>query len=213
MNPPVSQPNSEPVNRNKLPETEANVTKRTLQLREAQRVHREKKLRHLKDMEDTIAQLREENKEVQSLRETVKALQFELSLLKGSLTCVVCSVPLTSTVQARQVDAKLDQAKVCNGVMDTPSSGSESVVTGVSCSPATVSPESDRFDYQMTELDTFLSTVVPKMITSEELYGPLEVDAGRLLIRTIPSLKGSSDPDRMFDLIVVRLFFIGYGRS
>ncbi|ORY39818.1 hypothetical protein BCR33DRAFT_719642 [Rhizoclosmatium globosum] len=200
--PSSSQPKLENRGRKKLPESDPNATRRSLQLREAQRVHREKKQQHLKDLEDTVATLREENKEVQALKEQVKALQFELNLVKGSSICVVCSTTLKGVSPTEHVKVKVD-----DGGRDVSRSGSEAAFgggggAGVSGFASSVSPESDLLDFQMTELDTFLSSVVPKMLTSEELYGPLEVDAGRLMMRTIPSLKGSSDPDRMFDLLV-----------
>ncbi|ORY28116.1 hypothetical protein BCR33DRAFT_858202 [Rhizoclosmatium globosum] len=185
--------------RKKLPNTEANAARRSLQLKEAQRVHREKKIQHLKDLEDTITQLREENKQVQALREQVKSLQFEMSVLKGSLTCLVCSTALKAVVPSGQ-DA-VNTNTLGSDVTSTASSVSETC-GGVSYPPVSISPESDILDFQMTELDAFLNSVVPKMLTSEELYGPVEVDAGRLLVRTIPSLKGSRDLDRMFDLMI-----------
>ncbi|KAJ3286035.1 hypothetical protein HDU79_006786 [Rhizoclosmatium sp. JEL0117] len=182
--------------RKKLPDTEENATRRSVQLRQAQRAHREKRMQHYKDLEDENTKLREENKEVQALRDQVKALQFEMSLLKGSLTCIVCSAALNDVLPVGETVANADNVgkdveSICNTGSDV-----------VSCPLVSISSEYDILDFQMTELDTFLNSVVPKVLTSEELYGPVEVDVGRLLMRTIPSLKGSRDTDRMFDLMI-----------
>ncbi|ORY39821.1 hypothetical protein BCR33DRAFT_376167 [Rhizoclosmatium globosum] len=202
------------------------TSKRAIQLREAQRVHREKKALYIKELEDKVRILESEIK-IQS--DKVRTLEQELERERvGSLVCSVCSAsasasasassrststvqlqPTTTTTTAAQPTpnyllplhtlATLSTSSTSNGPNEAIHHSPPS-----SFSPTSTSTTSDLFALPLTDLDSFLNTVVPRMLTSEELYGPMNVDHARLWMKTIPSLKVSGNGDRICDLFVVR---------
>ncbi|KAI9334758.1 hypothetical protein BDR26DRAFT_866719 [Obelidium mucronatum] len=54
----------------------------------------------------------------------------------------------------------------------------------------------------MDELDVFLSGITPRFLTSEEIYGPVEIESTRLSLKMIPSLVGNPSVDLICDSIV-----------
>ncbi|KAJ3059761.1 hypothetical protein HDU98_004199, partial [Podochytrium sp. JEL0797] len=60
-------------------------------------------------------------------------------------------------------------------------------------------------DAWMSELDDLLQSGAnepPKLITSESLFGPVEMDSARLWLKSLPSLRDSNHVDRACDLII-----------
>ncbi|KAJ3281172.1 hypothetical protein HDU79_011041 [Rhizoclosmatium sp. JEL0117] len=196
------------------------TSKRAIQLREAQRVHREKKALYIKELEDKVRILESEIK-IQS--DKVRTLEQELERERvGSLVCSVCSASAsassrtTSTVQLQPTTATTTAAQPTPNYLlplhtlaslstSSTSNGPSDAIhhsPPTSFSPTSTSTTSDLFALPLADLDSFLNNLVPRMLTSEELYGPMNVDHARLWMKTIPSLKVSGNGDRICDLFV-----------
>ncbi|ORY48100.1 hypothetical protein BCR33DRAFT_58609 [Rhizoclosmatium globosum] len=58
------------------------ASKRAMQLRDSQRLHRERKAKYLKDLEDQVKHLTEENKEVLQLKQRIAELELKCTILE-----------------------------------------------------------------------------------------------------------------------------------
>ncbi|ORY39816.1 hypothetical protein BCR33DRAFT_719641 [Rhizoclosmatium globosum] len=209
---------SEPSKSQSKPSSTEPPSKRALQLRDAQRAHRERKAQHLKDLEAQVQQMAVQTKQIDQLKEKVKALEFELNLVRASVSaCPSCSqvaitlpLPLPPLTEVQVPTPPFNQQELLDtldDILGTPSN--QSTLTATPTQQLQPQPPTapfpivgDLLDFPMEDLDTFLNGIVPRMLTSEELYGPFEVDTARLLIQTIPSLKNCADANRLFDLLV-----------
>ncbi|KAJ3012670.1 UNVERIFIED_CONTAM: hypothetical protein HDU68_001079, partial [Siphonaria sp. JEL0065] len=213
----VSKPRKYVDNRHKDP-----TPKRAQQMKDAQKAHRIRKAEYVKDLETQVATLNREAKQMDAIKERMAQLEFENSLLKSSSTGYmnieksICASCLIKDIRIRTLESQL---------LTPQATGDANSLSATSASPPTfiqLPPHSDStstlgnelissnvldFDTVMDDLDVFLSSIAPRPITAEELYGPAEVESTRLSLQMIPSLKNCPHVSEICDL------FAGFART
>ncbi|KAI9334756.1 hypothetical protein BDR26DRAFT_866715 [Obelidium mucronatum] len=209
--------------------------KRTVQLREAQRAHREKKALYVQELESRVRKLEEENANVKKLQDRISQLEFELHLLTSSddatnsaagaanagLAALLGQTPPScgscvlkeSRIQSLEEQVtrlKKESSKENTTTTTTPFNTLIQQPLAQSIASYTTPPDTfptgnlfQNTDMVMDELDIFLQGVTPRIMTSEEIYGPVEVESTRLSLRMIPSLKDSLCVDHLCESYVV----------
>ncbi|KAI9334759.1 hypothetical protein BDR26DRAFT_866721 [Obelidium mucronatum] len=202
-------------------------SKRAMQLREAQRMHQQRKAQYVKDLEQRVHELMNENKELKYLKEKVEQLELDCHLLKSknpaiqsllstavssNRTCDSCHtnmIKLQTQLDAanrkcNELQSKLDQSRVQDdlfGWTESIFTGSSAITIPPPLPPLSISKQSPDNDYIMDDLDSFLNGIRPRLISAEEIFGPCDVELLRLSLKLIPSLSESELIDSLMDLI------------
>ncbi|KAJ3060878.1 hypothetical protein HDU99_005746, partial [Rhizoclosmatium hyalinum] len=199
------------------------ASKRAGQLRDAQRALRERKLAYISGLENEVASLKSEVKDVQSLRERIRQLEFE-ALLSSSTSastsqspapapaiasspCLTCSAEsFKSSMYFVQIQTL--QAQMVQLTTELDLWKSEAIRYRAPLALITASPpisdvgNSSLFSFPFTATtDDPMETLIKSLDSAhstpscEDMHGPIEVETTRILMKAIPSLKNSKNVD------------------
>ncbi|KAI9334747.1 hypothetical protein BDR26DRAFT_866698 [Obelidium mucronatum] len=133
------------------------VSRRAAQLKEAARVHKEKKARELEELNSEIRRLTETVKEVHQLRERVAGLESDLALALALTDGNACHICLETGCHQRASQSGPESIKALSNLLNL------SVFPSMAASLPVVS----------------LINIEPRLICSQDIFGPIHIDSLR----------------------------------
>ncbi|ORY53563.1 hypothetical protein BCR33DRAFT_844868 [Rhizoclosmatium globosum] len=162
------------------------ASKRAGQLRDAQRALRERKLAYISGLENEVASLKNEVKDVQSLRERIRQLEFE-ALLSSSTSASTSQSPAPAPAIAPSPCLNCSAESFKSSMYFVQIQTLQAQMVQLKAELDLWKSEAIRYRAPLA-----LITASPHF---RHVHGPIEVETTRILMKSIPSLKNSKNVD------------------